>query len=263
MALELNFHPAVEKTKQHPILFVHGMAHGAWAWEENFVPYFNLQGYDCYALSLRGHGNSTGKENLRWSSIKDYGQDFEWTLSQIKQKPICFGHSMGGFIIQKYLLKHDNLPAMIGVASVPHTGMWRGALNLLRKYPWQFLVANLRLDTIPFSSSFEIVKAMCLTPQADDELVRSIQSRLQSESYRAFLDLVLLNHHRAQKLKTPLLFLHSKVDVVLFENEMKNSAEEFGADFFTLEDVGHDMMLDANWKKAATRISNWLIEKQL
>lgn len=263
MKLELNFHPSHHRTREKSILFVHGMAHGAWCWEQNFVPYFNHLGYHCYALSFRGHGNSEGKEGLRWHSIGDYVEDFEWALEEIGTRPISIGHSMGGFVIQKYLLQHDKLAAFVGVASVPHSGMWRGAFNLLRKYPLQFLHANLRLDTVPFSSSKSIVRDMCCTPAAPDELVGNIQARLQSESYRAFLDLVLLNHHRTKKLNTPSLLLHSKGDVVLFEKEMQNSANKFGADYFAFDDVGHDMMLDTHWQKVADKISDWLNSKQL
>lgn len=261
MRLEFNTFTAGSNAQKHPILFVHGMAHGAWAWEENFVPYFNSLGYDCYTLSLRGHGKSEGKAGLRWFSISDYLEDVEWAIGQIPTRPIVVGHSMGGFILQKYILNHDDLPAYVGVAAVPHSGMWRGALHLLRRYPWQFLVANLRLDTIPFSASAKIVRAMCVSPNAPSELVEHIQSRLQSESYRAFLDLVLLNHHKARKTKTPMLSLHSKLDVVLFENEMRKSAEAFQADFKMFDGVGHDMFLDVQWKSVADFIAAWLSSK--
>lgn len=258
MKLELNFHPGKNRAQNTPILFVHGMAHAAWAWEENFIPFYNEQGYDCYALSLRGHGGSEGKEALRWASINDYLKDVKQTIDQLPKKPIVFGHSMGGFILQKYLLEHDDLAAYVGIAAVPHTGMWRGAINLLIKFPAQFFVANLKLDTAPFSESEKIVRVMCLSPEAPLSLVHHVQQKLQSESYRAFLDLVLLNHHRAAKLKTPMLMLHSNLDVVLFENEMRNSAELFGADFKTFDDVGHDMFLDVKWKSVAAYTLEWL-----
>ena len=33
------------------IVFVHGVCHGAWCWE-NFLRDFSDRGYDCFALSL-------------------------------------------------------------------------------------------------------------------------------------------------------------------------------------------------------------------
>ena len=53
----------VPKTQTHktPLLFVHGMWHGAWCWDEFFLPYFADAGYHATALSLRGHAGSEGK----------------------------------------------------------------------------------------------------------------------------------------------------------------------------------------------------------
>jgi hypothetical protein len=34
------------------IVFVHGMCHGSWCWEEQFIPYFEKQGYNCIKFNL-------------------------------------------------------------------------------------------------------------------------------------------------------------------------------------------------------------------
>ena len=61
MNLELIKSEPVSAAHPTPILFVHGMWHGAWCWAEHFLPYFAQHGYDSYALSLRGHGASEGR----------------------------------------------------------------------------------------------------------------------------------------------------------------------------------------------------------
>ncbi|MCA9946237.1 MAG: alpha/beta fold hydrolase, partial [Anaerolineales bacterium] len=66
--LELLVHEPTQKAKNTPLLFIHGAWHGAWCWEEHFLPYFAERGYAVYAPSLRGHGQSSGQERLRWSS---------------------------------------------------------------------------------------------------------------------------------------------------------------------------------------------------
>lgn len=58
-----------------PILFVHGMWHGAWCWSEHFLPYFTQHGYSSHAVSLRGHGDSEGCDRLRWTHLADYVSD--------------------------------------------------------------------------------------------------------------------------------------------------------------------------------------------
>jgi pimeloyl-ACP methyl ester carboxylesterase len=48
-----------------PILFVHGILSAAWIWDVNFLPWFAEQGYQAYALSLRGHGGSPADKPIK------------------------------------------------------------------------------------------------------------------------------------------------------------------------------------------------------
>ncbi|WVZ08319.1 hypothetical protein V8G54_021665 [Vigna mungo] len=41
-----------------PLVFVHGSYHAAWCWAEHWLPFFSSSGYDCYAVSLLGQGES-------------------------------------------------------------------------------------------------------------------------------------------------------------------------------------------------------------
>uniref|UniRef100_A0A2P2K5T4 Uncharacterized protein LOC8263602 isoform X1 n=1 Tax=Rhizophora mucronata TaxID=61149 RepID=A0A2P2K5T4_RHIMU len=41
-----------------PLVFVHGSYHAAWCWAEHWLPFFSGCGFDCYALSLLGQGES-------------------------------------------------------------------------------------------------------------------------------------------------------------------------------------------------------------
>src|SRR5512145_2483916 len=86
-----------------PILFVHGMFHAAWCWAENFLPFFAQHGYTAHALNLRGHGGSEGREHLRWTPLASYVADVAQAVEQMERPPILVGHSMGGFVVQKYL----------------------------------------------------------------------------------------------------------------------------------------------------------------
>lgn len=45
-----------------PILFIHGMWHGAWCWVPNFLPYFAELGYKGHAMSLSNHAGSPRKK---------------------------------------------------------------------------------------------------------------------------------------------------------------------------------------------------------
>jgi len=113
-----------------PLIFVHGKWHAAWCWAEHFLPYFAEHGYISYALSLRGHGESEGHERLRWTSIADYVADVTQVADLMNTSPVIIGHSMGGFVTQKYLEIHP-APAAVLLTSLPpsglRSGMWRSS----------------------------------------------------------------------------------------------------------------------------------------
>src|SRR6478735_2105335 len=93
-------------TESHtaPLVFVHGAVHAAWCWDEHFLDYFADNGYRCIAFSLRGHGGSSlGEKALNACSIADYVDDMRAVINQLPLHPVLVGHSMGGFIVQKYL----------------------------------------------------------------------------------------------------------------------------------------------------------------
>src|SRR5438445_2288922 len=84
-----------------PLLFVHGMWHGAWCWDEHFLPCFADHGYAAHAVSLRGHGRSDLHGSLKFVSIADYVGDVAEAARQIGTPPIMIGHSEGGFVVQR------------------------------------------------------------------------------------------------------------------------------------------------------------------
>ena len=96
-------------TESHPVpvLFVHGTWHAAWCWDEHFLDFFADKGYRAVALSLRGHGASSLSKPLKSCSIADYVDDVDAVVGELGSPPVLIGHSVGGFIVQKYLDGHD------------------------------------------------------------------------------------------------------------------------------------------------------------
>ena len=92
--------------EKDPILFVHGVCHGGWCWEEHFVPYFEGLGYECHAINLTGHEQAGSRANINHLSLSDYVKDVVEAVHAINRPPILVGHSMGGMIVQKYLERH-------------------------------------------------------------------------------------------------------------------------------------------------------------
>ena len=112
--------------------------------------FFAERGFDSYALSLRGHGASGGGRWLRWTSVADVADvadvdDVERVAADLPRQPIVSGHSLGGFVVQKYLERHDP-PAAVVVAPAPARGMGRPAMRMFLESPWLSLKLLLTLE---------------------------------------------------------------------------------------------------------------------
>lgn len=258
MSLEVISLEPEERRFKTPLLFVHGAWHGAWCWAEHFFPYFAGQGYAVHALSLRGHGNSSGRERLRWARVRDYVADVHEIAGQLPAKPILIAHSMGGYVTQKYLEKYE-VPAAVLLATVPSSGVLRTTLNIARHYPAAFVKLNLKLSLYPLMETEERAKALLFSADMPLELVHRYHKQIQDESYLGFLDMLVLNLPRPKKVRlTPMLILGGADDAIFTTNEIKRTAAAYKAESEIFPKMAHDMMLEANWMGVADRISGWL-----
>lgn len=248
--------PAEAKTT--PLLFVHGAWHAAWCWDEHVMPFFADHGYACYALSLRGHGSSPGRERLRWTRIRDYVDDIAEIVGRLPVPPVLVGHSAGGFMVQKYL-ERQAAAGVVLVASLPPTGAMRTALRVARRYPVKFLEANVRLSLAPVIETPEMARALLFSASMPLDEVAAYHDRLQDESYRAFLDLVALDLVKRKKVHAvPTLVLGGATDALVSPRQVRRTAEVFGGDVEVFPDMAHDLMLEDGWKVVTDRMVGWL-----
>src|SRR5512144_1448271 len=157
MKLEIISKHPVESRYPTPLLFIHGMMHGAWCWDVHFLDYFARQGFAAHAVNLRGHGGSEGRESLRSTRIADYVEDVASVARQLPSPPILIGHSMGGFIIQKYLEDHD-APRAVLLSSPAPGGLLPTILRIARRRPWVFARANLTLSLRPLIATPQLAR---------------------------------------------------------------------------------------------------------
>jgi pimeloyl-ACP methyl ester carboxylesterase len=245
-----------------PLLFVHGAWHAAWCWDENFLPYFAERGYAVHALSLRGHGASEGRERLRRLRVADYVADVSQIASGLPAAPVVIGHSMGGFVVQKYLERNRPRAAVL-LAPLPPAGALGVTLRLATRHPLAFLHANLTWRLWPLVATPALAREAFLSALTPDARVREIFARLQDESYRAFLDLLMFDLPRTHLVDTPMLVLGADDDTIFTPAEIASTARAYGAETGMFPDMAHDMMLEAGWEAVAERILAWLQERGL
>jgi len=246
-----------------PILFVHGMFHGAWCWDEYFLPYFAQHGYAAHALSLRGHVGSEGRERLHCTSLADYVSDLSQVGQQLPSPPVLVGHSMGGMIIQKYLQSHQS-PAAVLLASVSPKGLLSATMRAFRLHPLIFIKANFTLSTYPIIGTPQRCRELFFSPDIPEEKLMTYFALMQDESFRAYLEMILLGLlPPATITQTPLLVLGAANDAAIFTREVEATAQRHNTQAEFFPDMAHDMMLEADWQAVADRILGWLSKQGL
>ena len=260
--LEVIAKGAVTEDHPTPLVFVHGAWHAAWCWDEHFMDHFADLGYACRAPSLRGHGGSSGAQRLRWSRVNDYVDDLAAVVDQLPTPPVLIGHSMGGFVVQKYLAQRRAAAAAVLVASVPPTGAAGATARIARHHPVQFFKANATLRLAPLVATPKLVHHLFFSATTSPSDVHRYQRRMQDESYRAFLDMLVLDRVKTARLSAvPMLVLGAGDDAIISTAEVWRTATTYGTEAEFFPGTGHDMMLEPQWPAVATRIAEWLVDQ--
>src|SRR5512134_211391 len=262
MKLEIISKYPVDEQYPTPLLFIHGTLHTAACWDVHFLDYFAQHGYASHAVNLRGHGKSEGREKLRWTRIADFVDDVANVVQQLHSPPILIGHSMGGFIIQKYLEDHD-APAAVLLSSPSPAGLLPTAIRTARRQPWAFAKVNLTLSLLPFIATPQLVGEAFLSKDLPDEKLLEYWKQMQDDSFMAFLDMVALDPPKPAKVKTPLLVLGAARDNMIAPREIEATGRAYHTQAEIIADVAHNSMLEQQWQNVAERILAWLKEREL
>jgi pimeloyl-ACP methyl ester carboxylesterase len=250
-------------SKQHPVplLFVHGAWHAAWCWDR-FLDYFAENGYRALAVSLRGHGSSPSPRHVSGCSLADYVDDVKSVVESLQSTPVLIGHSMGGFVVQKYLEGTD-APAAVLIASAPPQGARRFALFLLRRYPWLTVRNLVTRDAAHGFNTPAIARDLFFSPATPESDVRRYAAMIGNESRRVALDTVKRDALRPERITTSILVMGAALDGCITLEEVHDTARAYGTDAEIFEGIGHNMMLDDGWAMVAERIHSWLGERRL
>lgn len=251
----------ISKTPKHskadsPIVLIHGAWHAAWCWENRFLDYFAKEGWCAHALSLRGHGASAGRNGLRWWSISDYVDDVTKVVSSLDRLPILVGHSLGGFVVQKYLERHRAAGAVL-LASVPPSGTLKLNLRIIRKHPVVWLTANLTMKPYLIIKNPNHARNWFFSPTMSQQALAEHHAKLQDESYRAALDMLALNLPKPHLIDTPVAVLGGEEDQMFSVSEIAQTARAYGVEPKIFPAMAHNMMSEPNWEFVAAWIVDW------
>ncbi|TFV88747.1 alpha/beta fold hydrolase [Blastococcus sp. CT_GayMR16] len=237
--------PAVD-TGRPPLLFVHGLGHGAWCWE-HWQAAAAEAGFPTYAVSLRGHGRSPGR--LRTALLREYVDDVVATAAALPRPAVLVGHSMGGLVVQQALARYAARAAVL-VAPVPAHPALASLAAIARRHPLDALriVAG---GSLPLRPDY-------LFHELDEAQAQTHSDRCHGES--AVVQYQLLMHRPARPPlgSPPVLVLATPDDRLVPIRGVRSTAARYGAEVVEFPGMGHDLMLDARWREPLDAMVAWL-----
>lgn len=251
--------PAVVDDRRPPLLFVHGTCHGAWCWEEHFLDYFAGLGWSTYALSLRGHGSSCCPTDVRVCRIADYVADVQAVAASLPQPPVLIGHSMGGFVVQKYL-ENNRVPAAVLLASMPPRGGL--ATPFLRRHLALMLYYLARRSVLGVFGHPRRCREAFFSADTPSAAVERYRQMLSEDSPRMVVDMFIADRPvRRNYCPTPILVMGAANDGVFSTAQIQATAAYYRTSATIIDHTGHDMMLESTWPTTADHINNWLLQQ--
>jgi pimeloyl-ACP methyl ester carboxylesterase len=251
--------PRAQARNAPALLFAHGAYCGAWCWQP-FMRWFADLGYDCYAFSFEGHAGSAGHDYLAAIRIDDFRHNLQAIVERLPVPPVVIAHSMGGFVLQQYLVQ-QSLPGAVFLASVPPTGMAAPTLRLMASAPSLLLKLNL-FQNGHHGPDLDELRTLLFSSDAPDETLELAIRRCQPESERAVMDMALVNPLGiGQPQPTPSLVLGAADDRLISPEDVVATARLMNSRAEILPGFGHMMMLDTRWQTCATRIQEWLEQR--
>ncbi|GAY43899.1 hypothetical protein WN943_005283 [Citrus x changshan-huyou] len=267
--------PDKKNEKRPPLVFVHGSYHAAWCWAEHWLPFFADSGFDCYAVSLLGQGESDAPPGTVAGSLQTHAGDVaDFIQKNLSLPPVLLGHSFGGLIIQYYIARIRNekmlemetpypeLAGVVLVCSVPPSGnsglVWR---YLFTKPIAAFKVTH-SLAAKAFQTDLSLCKETFFSSSMEDHLVLRYQELMKESSRMPLFDLRKLNASlpvpSVPKSSIKVLVLGAKDDFIVDAQGLSETGSFYGVSPVCVEGVAHDMMLDCSWEKGASVILSWL-----
>ena len=241
------------------VLFVHGMWHGAWCWE-NFERYFaasRLRFAPFHPFNLRHHGANPDLKRLRWTSLGEYAEDVVEAASRMSPPLIMIGHSMGAWLIARSFAQ-IRPEAVVLLAPASPASFWSASLRFARQNFCRYLCANLKRSPYVAVKSPRQARQLLFSPHMPEEDVYRHHARLQEESFLVNLQMLWPCSPYRRIENMPALVLGAEHDPAVRPKHARATARRLGATVEILPCVAHDMMLDVAWGTVAKRVVKWL-----
>ena len=240
-----------------PLLFIHGAGGTSQYWK-NYLPYFAREGWEVFAINLRGHFPSDREEALAQVTLEDYLADVEKVIGRLDIRNCAIiGHSLGGLIAQKTAESIETINALVTIASAPPLGI---TLEVNHDLSYSGTI----IKTLWGMMNMRPVKPTFLMAQ------QTVLNNISPEEQKAVFDMfvaesLFVGYQVAQgfpvdpsRMKCPKLVIGCLKDVIAPASMQESLALFLHADYIEYHQFAHLPMLESNWDTSAKDIQNWL-----
>jgi 3-oxoadipate enol-lactonase len=196
--------------KAVPLIFLHGIGGAARAWRHQLATFSNR--FRAIAWDMPGYGGSKPLANVSIAALAEALQQF---LEQIEAtKPVLVGHSIGGMIVQQWLVQHPQSARTVVLAQTSPAfgkadGDWQKSFIAERLGPLD------RGETMGSLAPSLVKELVGEDPDAEGiQLALDCMAKVPEASYRAMM-LALIGFDRRSALKdiaVPTLLLSGSRD---------------------------------------------------
>lgn len=221
-----------------PLIFLHGIGGAARAWRRQIATFSDR--FRAIAWDMPGYGGSAPLASVSIAALADALQQF---ITQIDAaNPILVGHSIGGMIVQKWLVQSPKLVRAVVLAQTsPAFGKTDG--------DWQKSFIEARLGPLDRGATMKSLAPSLVKELVGEEpdprgmeLARECMASVPESSYRAMM-LALIGFDQRSTLKdisVPTLLLSGSKDNNAPAPMMAKTATYIPlAEYVELAGVGH------------------------
>lgn len=225
------------------VILVHGAYAGAWTWG-NTVDELHDEGLDAMAITLPGHGEP-GRTRPIAVTVRQCVAAIRQAVVAAGPGPVVLvGHSMGGYLIQRYLERRDAHAAVL-VASVPRAGTMPSTLRTVRRHPLRAITSSPRLDTAHLVRSPEVARQMFFTEHTDQDVVDRACRDFQAES-PVILAEMAVRPVAVSLVATPMTVVAGELDGTFTLSAQETLAAAYGTELRVIAGAGHNPMLEGH-----------------
>lgn len=261
---QIHFKQWVPQTRHGGILFAHGIGEHSGRYE-SVARFFCDRHIAFYAIDHQGHGQSDGKRG-HVTHFDNYVQDLDTFRKAVqhchgKSPLFLMGHSMGGLIAFKYLLKHQD-HVQGAILSAP-------SLKIKMQVPvWKHVLASSLAQLAPAITVKNGINADLLT---HDETIVNLYRH--DPLVHPFISLALYFDmiqagvtclEEADKITCPILFLFGGNDQITDIEATKHAFDRINTpdkQFHEFKDKYHEILNELNKNKVFHIIYDWIASR--